>query len=64
MDDSPKPGQPLIRGIGLSSATALNMLDMIGVGPFITVPLIISAMGGPQAMLGSISARDSPYAMA
>ena len=42
----------LIRGIGLGSATALNMIDMIGVGPFITIPLIISAMGGPQAMLG------------
>ncbi len=28
------------------------MIDMIGVGPFITIPLIISAMGGPQAMLG------------
>jgi basic amino acid/polyamine antiporter, APA family len=43
---------PLVRGISLSSATALNMIDMIGVGPFITIPLIISAMGGPQAMLG------------
>jgi amino acid transporter len=31
---------------------ALNMLDMIGVGPFITLPLILTAMGGPQAMLG------------
>ena len=43
---------PLVRGISLSSATALNMIDMIGVGPFITIPLIVSAMGGPQAMLG------------
>src|SRR5438105_7451327 len=42
----------LIRGIGLPAAIALNMIDMIGVGPFITIPLIISAMGGPQAMLG------------
>ena len=48
--NSPTPH--LIRGIGLGSATALNMIDMIGVGPFITIPLIISAMGGPQAMLG------------
>ena len=30
------------------------MIDMIGVGPFITIPLILSAMGGPQAMLGWI----------
>ena len=44
----------LIRGVGLGSATALNMIDMIGVGPFITLPLILSAMGGPQAMLGWI----------
>src|SRR5947209_13391412 len=45
----------LIRGIGLREATALNMIDMIGVGPFITIPLIISAMSGPQAMLGWIA---------
>src|SRR6185369_7584234 len=44
----------LIRGVGLLSATALNMIDMIGVGPFITIPLIVGAMGGPQAMLGWI----------
>src|SRR3984885_7460843 len=49
-DNSNSPG--LIRGMGLASATALNMNDMIGVGPFITIPLILSAMGGPQAMLG------------
>src|SRR5437588_650166 len=42
----------LIRGVGLRGATTLNMIDMIGVGPFITIPLIIAAMGGPQAMLG------------
>src|ERR1051325_6894016 len=42
----------LIRGVGLASATRLNMIDMIGVGPFITIPAIISAMNGPQAMIG------------
>ncbi len=50
--NSDSPG--LIRGMGLGSATALNMIDMIGVGPFITMPLVLSAMGGPQAMLGWI----------
>ena len=45
----------LIRGMGLGSATALNMIDMIGVGPFITMPLVVSAMGGPQALLGWIA---------
>ncbi len=50
----PDRGTTLVRGVGLGSATALNMIDMIGVGPFITIPLIISAAGGPQAMLGWI----------
>lgn len=49
-DANSKP--QLVRGLGLGSATALNMIDMIGVGPFITIPLIVTAMGGPQAMLG------------
>ena len=42
----------LVRGIGLLQATALNMSNMVGVGPFITIPLIIASMGGPQCMLG------------
>jgi amino acid transporter len=49
---SQQPG--LVRGIGLLEATAANMLNMIGVGPFLTIPLTIAAMGGPQAMLGWI----------
>jgi basic amino acid/polyamine antiporter, APA family len=54
-DSLQSPHTPqLIRGVGLASATTLNMIDMIGVGPFITIPLIIAAMGGPQAMLGWI----------
>ncbi len=48
------PSPELIRGIGLGSATALSMIDMIGVGPFITIPLMVAAAGGPQAMLGWI----------
>jgi amino acid transporter len=42
----------LERGFGLLHATALNMSNMVGVGPFITIPLIIASMGGPQCMLG------------
>ncbi len=48
------PQQGLIRGMGLLEATAANMLNMIGIGPFITIPLILATMGGPQAMLGWI----------
>ncbi len=51
---SPAEQPELIRGVGLASATTLNMIDMIGVGPFITLPLIVAAAGGPQAMLGWI----------
>jgi amino acid transporter len=40
------------RRFGLLQATALNMTNMIGIGPFITIPLLLSALGGPQAMLG------------
>ena len=42
----------LQRGFGLLQATALNMSKVVGVGPFITIPLILTTMGGPQALLG------------
>jgi APA family basic amino acid/polyamine antiporter len=45
-------GAGLKRGLGLVEATALNMSNMVGVGPFVTIPLLIGAMGGPQCMLG------------
>ena len=41
----PHPPAPLQRRIGLRSAVAFNMLEMIGVGPFITLPLVIAAAG-------------------
>ena len=51
--DSQASHEPVLRrSLTLRGAVALNMLDMIGVGPFITLPLILTAMGGPQAMLG------------
>src|SRR4051794_5857164 len=56
---TPMPGAtdtPLERRFGLLPATALNMTNMIGVGPFITIPLLMTALGGPQAMLGWIVA--------
>jgi len=53
---TPPEQRQLPRRFGLLSATALNMTNMIGVGPFITIPLLMSALGGPQAMLGWIVA--------
>jgi amino acid transporter len=49
-------GPSLLRRFGLVQATALNMSNMIGVGPFITIPLLMSALGGPQAMFGWVVA--------
>ncbi len=47
----------LVRRLGLLDATALNMSNMIGVGPFITIPALMGTIngGGPQAMLGWIA---------
>ncbi|HXW18741.1 MAG TPA: amino acid permease, partial [Candidatus Acidoferrales bacterium] len=45
----------LTRGFGLLHSTALNITNMVGVGPFITVPLLMATMNGPQAMLGWIT---------
>jgi amino acid transporter len=49
---SPTAEHHLQRRFGLLQATALNMSNMIGIGPFITIPVLMAAMGGPQAMLG------------
>jgi amino acid transporter len=45
MIDSPSGSSNLERRIGLRSAVLFNMLEMIGVGPFITLPLVIAAAG-------------------
>jgi amino acid transporter len=44
----------LKRGMGFFPALTSNMLNMVGIGLFTTVPLILTAMGGPQALLGWI----------
>jgi amino acid transporter len=51
-EKTPENAPHLIRHFGTLQATALNMSNMIGIGPFITIPLLMSALGGPQAMLG------------
>src|SRR5216117_2562480 len=56
MNSQPAPGDSqrphLLRRFGLLQATALNMTNMIGIGPFITIPALMSALNGPRAMLG------------
>ena len=41
----------LRRELGLLQATSLAITDMVGIGPYITVPLLLATMGGPRAML-------------
>jgi amino acid transporter len=43
-----------VRSIRLPTAIAINMTQMCGIGPFITIPLMVAAFGGPQAILGWI----------
>ncbi|MBS1538186.1 MAG: amino acid permease [Bacteroidetes bacterium] len=46
MDKKPE----LRRELGLLQATALNMIDMVGIGPFVVLPLVVQIMAGPQAI--------------
>src|SRR5258708_39699172 len=41
----------LPRSLGLLNAVSINMSNMVGTGPFITVPAILATMGGPQSLL-------------
>src|SRR5262249_29247251 len=40
----------LDRSLGLPQAIAANVLVMIGVGPFLTIPFMLTAMGGPHIL--------------
>jgi fructoselysine transporter len=42
---APPVPPPLRRRLGLVQATALNMIDMVGIGPFVTLPLVMGFMG-------------------
>ena len=54
--DPSRTPPPLVRGLGLLQATALNIANMVGIGPFITIPLFIATMNGPQAMIAWVVA--------
>lgn len=43
--------EKLERGLGLVPATSLNMTFMVGIGPFVVIPFVIQAMGGPGSLL-------------
>jgi amino acid transporter len=41
----------LERGLSLWQATAINMIDMVGIGPFVTIPMIVTMMHGPASII-------------
>ena len=43
--------QKLTRTLGLTQSTAINMIDMVGIGPFVTIPFVIGAMNGPACIV-------------
>lgn len=42
----------LVRGVGLRGAVAINVISMIGIGPLITIPLVLGALHGPLSLIG------------
>ena len=55
-EDTSQNHSALERGLGPWQATALNVANMVGIGPFITIPTFLAAMGGPHALIGWIVA--------
>lgn len=47
----PHPHVPLPRQLGMLNAISINMSNMVGTGPFITVPAIVATLGGPQSLI-------------
>jgi fructoselysine transporter len=52
------------RRLGILQATSINMTDMVGIGPFITMPMVIGIMNGPYFLYawlagGLLSAVDA-----
>jgi amino acid transporter len=41
----------LHRRLGVLNATTVNMSNMVGIGPFIAIPIILSTLGGPHSYL-------------
>jgi len=57
-DDHPH----LRRGMGLLPATATNIIGMVGVGPFLVIPFMITSMGGPHILYAWIAGAILAFA--
>ncbi|WP_329461721.1 APC family permease [Streptomyces sp. NBC_01431] len=62
MSGTPPPDGGFVRRIGLFQATAINMSQMCGIGPFVTIPLMVAAFGGPQAVIGFVAGAILAFA--
>ena len=51
----------LERGLSLTQATAINMIDMVGIGPFVTMSIIVSLMHGPASVLAWLLGATLAY---
>lgn len=49
---SAEPDHVPTRAMGFWGGLSANLLNMIGVGPFITIPLALSALAGPMVLVG------------
>lgn len=51
-DQSAAPAErpQLERGMGLAGATATNIISMVGIGPFLTIPYMLATMNGPHIL--------------
>jgi amino acid transporter len=47
---APQPAPSLDRAMGLLQATATNVISMVGVGPFLTIPFMVASMNGPHIL--------------
>lgn len=52
----------LQRRLGLLQTTAINTIDMVGIGPFIVMSSVMAAMGGPHCVLAWIVGALLAYA--
>jgi amino acid transporter len=47
--------QQLERGMGLVAATATNIIAMVGIGPFLVIPLMLTSINGPHIIYAWIA---------
>jgi amino acid transporter len=59
--DTPKAAS-LHRGMGLLPAAAANIIGMVGIGPFLVVPLMIGSMGGPHILYAWVAGAILAFA--